>query len=264
MMKLEKVYNFSYNYLLSHAPKEVDEKKIKNFISNCDLKEKTIAGVYELLLSALQDYQMLPNVIKFNDPKRKALIKKILHNYDLKYISKLTPDILVKKFKNEFKLKKWTLWERYANGIISGAKFVGSFKSYKEFTKFIKYFDNCDATREALSCYIGSKIKNLGFSTTCNWIKELGYYNFSKPDTHILDICLTLGLINDKKDIGRCFEAISRIAKSARVTPYCVDKVLWLICTGDFYRYNIKLNIKNSKATFLKALKENIKKGSFN
>ena len=91
----------------------------------------------------------------------------------------------------------------------------------------------------------------MGFAIACNWLKELGYYKYAKPDTHIKDVCLALNLIQNNDDIS-CFEAIIKVANAAGIDAYKVDKVWWLICSGNFYRYNIVLpHPKHRKEQFI-------------
>lgn len=115
-------------------------------------------------------------------------------------------------------------------------------------------FDKSDMTREAFALLIQSKIYNMGFALACNWLKELGYYKYAKPDRHTKDVCKALRLISSDNDI-ECFEAMMKTAQEAGVEAYAVDKVWWLICSGNFYRYEIQLpNPRQRKAKFLELL----------
>ena len=256
-MDLQRVYKFSYNYLLEKALGYITEDRINAFISECDGKNcNSLIDVYELLLAMLQDYNRFPNVIKFYD--RKNEMKRILHNFDLEYIADQTPEKLLSAFKNEFGFEKDKLWLRYTKGVISGAKFMLAFSSFDEFKSIIDYFDENDMTREALALYLPNKIHNMGFAIACNWLKELGYSHFAKPDTHTKDICAALGLSSPQDDIG-CFEAMAKIAREASVKEYTVDKVWWAICSGKFYRDGVELPDAGSsklKRDFILALKK--------
>lgn len=133
-----------------------------------------------------------------------------------------------------------------------------TFKDYNDFKSTFDSFDNNDMTREAFALLLSTKIYNMGFALACDWLKELGYYHYAKPDTHTKDICAALNLSANDDPIG-CFEAMVKIAKSAEVDAYKVDKVWWLICTGNFYRYNVKLPLAGSpklKEKFISALKK--------
>ena len=117
-------------------------------------------------------------------------------------------------------------------------------------------FNKNDMTREAFALFLSRKIFNMGFAIACNWLKELGYYKYAKPDTHTKDVCRSLELLTDDDDI-KCFEAMIKTANEAGVEAYKVDKVWWLICSGNYYRYNIILpNPRQRKERFLNMLKD--------
>ncbi len=255
-MNLKDVYDFSYQYLLNMASGDLTKAQIDEMISCPDVNPEqiTIQSAYELMLSMLQDFSRYSNVINYKSHSEK--IKDILHDYDLSFISTLDPSNLLGRFKKEFEFKKDTMWMRYSKGVVSGAKFLIKFKDHDEFISTLNSFDQSDMTRIAFALYLSSTIDNMGFAVACNWLKELGYSNYAKPDTHTKDICDALGLASKKNDID-CFEAIGKVAREAGVKAYSVDKVWWLICTGNFYRYNIKLPTPaKTKKVFISELQQ--------
>ena len=69
-------------------------------------------------------------------------------------------------------------------------------------------------------------------------MKELGYLNYPKPDVHIVKIFSELGFsesnpLNVYKAIIKMYEDCREI--DSKVTPYKIDKVLWLISSGEYY-----------------------------
>lgn len=255
-MDLKCVYDFSYQYLVQMVNGYLTKAQVDEMISCPDVKPQqiTIQSAYELMLSMLQDFSRYSNVINYKSHSEK--IKTILNNYDLGYVSTLDPSNLLDKFQKEFKFKKDAMWMRYSKGVVSGAKFMNKFKDTNEFISTLNSFDISDMTRIAFALYLSNVIDNMGFAVACNWLKELGYSNYAKPDTHTKDICDALGLASKKNDID-CFEAIGKVAREAGVKAYTVDKVWWLICTGNFYRYNIKLPTPaKTKKVFISELQQ--------
>ena len=59
--------------------------------------------MYERFIGSAQNYQMMPNVIKFYE--RKQEIKKILHDYDLNIISGMAEDSLYQLFREKFNVQ---------------------------------------------------------------------------------------------------------------------------------------------------------------
>jgi hypothetical protein len=85
--------------------------------------------------------------------------------------------------------------------------------------------------------YLGGsfRIYGLGFPLACDFLKELGYRNFAKPDVHIRDIFTALALCPPKANNYQIFKAIVRVAHNCSRTPYDIDKLFWLVGSGFFY-----------------------------
>jgi len=91
-----------------------------------------------------------------------------------------------------------------------------------------------DRARPALPMLIALEIEGVGFPLACDFLKENGYRNFAKPDVHIKDIFTRLGLARSRNDY-EVFSSVVRVALNVGETPYCVDKLFWLIGSGNFY-----------------------------
>ena len=107
-----------------------------------------------------------------------------------------------------------------------------SFKDASDFDEFVKRFNYNTSSRIALPLLV-----------------------------HMIDVFHGIGLC--EKDPISVFETIERIATDCRtvddsVTPYKVDKVFWLICSGNFYKEN--LSIKRHKAALIELLKNEMTK----
>ena len=223
---------------------------------------KTLADVYERFIGSAQNYQMMPNVIKFYE--RKQEIKKILHDYDLKTISGMAEDSLYQLFREKFNVQtkdsKRNAWWKWTGAVIDSARFINEFQTLNEFTEFVNNkYDNNDS-RKVLALGIAKRIKGMGFTLVCDALKELGFSKFSKPDVHIREVFSSIGLCNN--DEFTVCEVIEQIAEDCKtvypdITPYKVDKVFWLICSGKFYRE--KINIKSHKDELIKKLKSSLK-----
>jgi hypothetical protein len=70
-------------------------------------------------------------------------------------------------------------------------------------------------------------------------LKELGYVNYVKPDGHIKDIAGLLKLSSEKDSDEKIAETLEEVAiKGSLMKPYQLDKFLFLIGSGNFYRHN--------------------------
>ena len=124
-----------------------------------------------------------------------------------------------------------SIWPKYCQTILSAAAFLSQFEDASEFHKWVEFFDQDDRKRVSLPLLLGWEIDGVGFALACDFLKEMGYENFGKPDMHLKDIFKKLELSATKHDRD-VFKAIIRIARNNGTTPYYVDKVFWLIGSG--------------------------------
>lgn len=81
------------------------------------------------------------------------------------------------------------------------------------------------------------ELSGLGFVLCCDFLKELGYHDYCKPDGHMIEVFNKTGLCKDNAyDVFKC---IVKAAREENMTPYKLDKIVWLICSGLYYKDNI-------------------------
>ena len=61
--------------------------------------------------------------------------------------------------------------------------------------------------------------------------------DYGKPDIHVIDIFVGIGLCESKPSPYHVQKIISQIASAAGVSSYNVDKLFWLIGSGKFYNH---------------------------
>ena len=128
-----------------------------------------------------------------------------------------------------------SIWPHYCQTILSAAQFMVQFPTVDDFYQWVDFFDHDDRARAALPLLLDREIDGFGFALACDFLKELGYINFAKPDVHLRDIFVGLKLCSEKADDYEVFKAVVRVAKNAGVTPYNADKLFWLVGSGYFY-----------------------------
>ncbi len=128
-----------------------------------------------------------------------------------------------------------SIWPHFCQTILSAAEFIEQFESENDFFNWVDFFDKDDRSRASLPMLLDHEIEGFGFALSCDFLKELGYVNFPKPDVHLRDIFTALELCPARVDDYQLFKAIIRVANNANVTPYAADKVFWLIGSGNFY-----------------------------
>lgn len=112
---------------------------------------------------------------------------------------------------------------------------MSNFKDIDDFKGSVGQFDYNRSTRMALPLLISTKINGIEFALVCDYLKELGYLNYPKPDVHLIEVFSQLGL--SEPDQVAVFEAIVEMADvckeiDADVIPY---KIIWLIYYSRFY-----------------------------
>ena len=213
-------------------------------------------------MESLKNKQSMPNSI--GDINK---LKKFVLNFNPKKVNKIYGNewkALFKKIKDSYTppgpmniKNERSYWVVYVKGILSSAKFLSNFNSVKEFDKFAKSFFRNEFIIAALPMLLEKEIFGFGFPLACDFLKELGYVQYGKPDVHIKDIFYELGLVNSRDDY-EVFKTIVKIGFLANRDPVIVDKVFWLIGSGNFYKSNIKIG--RQKSEFIKTIKAKLKK----
>jgi len=237
------------------------------------------------LSSSLQNSGMMHNSIRFNESdERRTTIKEALLDFDGKkalerysewqeLYNALTnggklDEGLQKHLRDEKrneerarkkgekyvkKERKETNFEKYSKGLYDGLEFL-----YREGGN--KLIDGlCEAPTDdyplkkkiANLKAIQKRIHGLGFALTCDWIKECGAEWLAKPDVHIKTVIEALNGGKEPSD-EKTVEMVYALAEEIGTTAYKLDKVIWLICTGNFYLSRDKIN----RDTILKLINE--------
>jgi hypothetical protein len=219
---------------------------------------KRLPGIYEHMLESAQNANMVSGVIKGGIEKISNL-RPVLCKFEPRRISERYTsaeellDEIVEKLKPKGKIRRASnsIWPKFCRTALEAAVFLAKFQSAESFYEWAHEFDCDPRARAALPLIIASRVKGLGFALACDFIKELGFENYGKPDVQLINIFVGLGL-SDDKDPYKVFCDIARVAKHAgrKATPYAVDKVFWLIGSGKFYKDNFQ--VKRGKEQFIK------------
>lgn len=226
--------------------------------------------IYKALLESAQNVQMSPNVIGKAISGRKGDIdplsvilfgfdpKKTCERYRSYSAEKLFADISPQLIYPPAAGRN-TLWLRFCKTIISSSVFMSQFNSYIEFYEFVDNYYHDDRMRPFLPMLLSYEIDGLGFALSCDFLKEMGYVKFGKPDTHVKDVFVALGLLgtvakNSSKADYLSLRILESIAMANNTTAYAVDKLLWLIGSGNFYLE--KLEMPSRKDEFIQHMKQ--------
>ena len=155
------------------------------------------------------------------------------------------------------KTSKRNTWVHFTKGAIDGAILLSHFKDVFEFNEFVLKYTQSGRHIELIE-YVSKNIHWYGFALSCDFLKELGYSDFIKPDTHINTIFHGLGLSKTKDDRS-VFRAAIEYSKSINEVPYRVDKLFWLIGSGDFYLTQHLRNVNTDKFKFINDTRAKLK-----
>jgi hypothetical protein len=261
----QEIYKKAVEFLLSFD--SVTKDDLNEHLKSEFEKPNDIKIIYWRLCESAQNKQMSSKVIG------QAIggvdkLSKVLSDFNSKQVAidyaktdklKLL-DKIIKELKphGQIRTTNKSLWPQFCQSVIDSAHFLKEFEKAEDFYDWADFFANDSRAKPALPLMISIEITGIGFPLACDFLKELGYVQYGKPDVHLKDIFRALEIIDPleksttKQDYST-LKAIDRIAKANNVTPYAIDKVFWLIGSGNFYMTN--KNIGRQKKEFIKMIK---------
>jgi thermostable 8-oxoguanine DNA glycosylase len=237
-------YALAKEFLLrSGVERGITSELIEKYLYLSKPRPSTLAGLYERILESAQSANMKAGVIGGSiggvgnlgrvlcdfQPSR------VLEKYQADWEEVLDDVVAQLKPRGSIRRTPRSIWPRYCRTILSSAKFLSQFESANDFYDWVDFFDKDERARAALPMLLDQEIEGFGFALACDFVMGLGYENFCKPDVHIKEIVQELGLCPWGTSDYEVFKAVARVARNVGVTPYNVDKLFWLIGSGNFY-----------------------------
>jgi len=256
--KLKKVYDEAYNFLKNKVDESILKKQLAYYHN---YKPSSIKDVFKQMVSSLKNKQGYVNFIADISQMDSILLgfepKKVFEKFDNNWKK------LFIKFKEKFGQNyrmdidnKRNAWVMYSRGVLSCSKFLSNFNSIKEFDDFVKSFFHNEFTIASLPMLLEKEIFGFGFPLACDFLKELGYVQYGKPDVHLKEIFMELNLIESDTDY-EVFKKIVKVSLLVKQDPVIVDKIFWLIGSGNFHESNIKIG--RQKSEFIAYIKDKLK-----
>jgi len=239
---MQHIYAVAIDLLKETSP--VSEDELKRYF-DIERTYKTINEILCRLLGSLQNKNMQANVIGFYSPQRTSVFNKIFFDYDAKSILTAYPtdEVLFNRFEQSFtignKESKNNSFRVYAKAVLSACAFMERFDNADDFTKFVEVFSYNELSSVALPMVLAREIYGLGFALACDWLKELGFNEYPKPDIHIIEIFHALGLCAN--DDYSAYKAVVEMAEATGDTPFNVDRAFWLIASGRYFLHDKKV-----------------------
>jgi hypothetical protein len=238
-------YNKAKEYLLSFET--VTDEMLEAHINEWKhRKPKSMPELFKAFLEHAKNRQGMPNTIgEIN--KLSSVLYKFDHisvNKEYDNWESLFDAIKGSGYKppgRMVKLNKKSHWVIYCKAVISIAEFLSAYETIEEFEKFVSGFLTNEQSKLALPLLLAEEIFGFGFALACDFLKENVSPQFIKPDTHIKDIahCLSITASNNNYKI---FKDVEAYCLRIGMLPYAVDKIFWLVGSGNFYLFGIKVN----------------------
>ena len=196
--------------------------------------------------SVLYDFDHI-KVLKYGDETAlyNAFLQKIPDNGKISRDKRASNQNLTEEEKKTILARK-TNWQKYAKGLFEGAKLLKEKSSLID--ELIKHNNSNSFDKKELSNLLNNiKIFGLGMALRCDWLKECGCTWLIKPDVHIKTVyhamvekekgtTIDYSKIKDWDVIEYYFKWAQELKQHGKnVTAYQLDKMIWLICTGEFY-----------------------------
>ena len=242
----KRAYNLAFEYLLK-TDRRVTLEIIKKHLTTPP-RPNDIRIIFRRVIMSAKNGGMKPNVI--GKDKDIDNLKEILCGYNPSTIiqyyhgnsQELLDCFIIEKAKmgRTISTTPRSIWRSYCRSIIEGAYFLNRFSTPQEFHDFVSIFHDNPVALPALPLLLAEEIHGFGFALACDFLKEIGYQNFSKPDTYLKEILPKLELSKNCDDLV-VFRAVTRIAANAATTAFAVDKLFWLIGSGKFYLSDLEI-----------------------
>ncbi|MES2805673.1 MAG: hypothetical protein V4652_08925 [Bacteroidota bacterium] len=269
-MTNKELYEFAYNFLLEKDG--VTESLIKKHFEPEYNKPDNLNVIFQRLCETAQNKQMSTKVIGGSIGGIGNLCK-VLYKFDPKQVSenfkktdseKLLNTIISElKPNGQIRRTSRSIWPLFCQSVIDSAHFLSEFENAESFYNWAEFFANDEKSKPALPMLISIEISGIGFPLACDFLKEIGFLNFGKPDVHLKEIFKELSLIdpNEKSTIKQDYQTLKLIDKIAidnNITAFEVDKIFWLIGSGNFYLTNF--NIGRNRNEFINQAKKHFTK----
>lgn len=249
MIDSVKAYQAGRVFLLrelgNHLSSNDAEKVLSHYLNVMDASNapRPIETIYFRMLSSAQNANMMANVIGGSIGGIENLGSATFAFDPRKVLARFGTDheLLFSHIRNTLKPTgkllggNRSLWPRYCRTAISAAAFLCQFKDGEDFFDWANHFYRDPRSMPALPLVISQEVFGFGYPLACDFLKDLGFTGYGKPDVHIKRIFVGLGLAEGGVSDYGLQKLIARIAADNGVPAYTVDKLFWLIGSGKYY-----------------------------
>lgn len=234
-----RVYDEAVEYLLEFEG--VDRELLERQLDPSGREAESIPDLYEGMLLAVQNRQGMPNsigavsdlegVLYGFDPERvlaeydswREFFRRVERSEDVSPPGRFVID------------NANSHWVQFSKSVLSAAEFLVDFDSVAEFDDFVTDTSGDGGSGLlAVPQTLGEEVHGLGFATAANFLKDNGYPEFVKPDVHVRELFVGIGVSDPDADDEEVFEDVVAFAEALDVVPYEVDRLFWTVGSGRF------------------------------
>jgi hypothetical protein len=259
------IFEEGKKYLLCFS--EINKKILNNQLRFPEENKPTTKNqLFKKMMHHAKNRRQMPNVI--GDVERLENIlygfdsNKVLERYNNweKIFDRIARDENFDTPREMKKDSKHNSWVIFCKSIISIAQFLHNFDDIYAFNDYVNQFLGTEDGRGRLELplILKKNIFGYGFALACDFIKENISPEFIKPDRHIKDIFIGIGLSRKDSSDFQIFCDVIKYSNSIKEIPYTVDKLFWLIGSGNFHRSGITIDTDKNK--FIEHIKKNVRK----
>lgn len=240
-MNKKNLFEFGKEYLLRRQ--EITDEVLNHYLTlwQCR-KPKTFNELCHNMIDHAQNRQGMPNSIGDTNNLSKILFdfnpEKIKQRYD--DWKALFETIEKSEYTPPGKMQidnSHNYWVIFTKSIISIANYLSRFRTFDNYKKYVETFisENLDI-RLAFPLILKEEIFGYKFALACDFTKENVSPKFIKPDTHIKDIFVGVGLCEKDDNDYNIFRKVVDYCIEINEVPYAVDRLFWLIGSGKLFK----------------------------
>lgn len=225
-IEIEKIWKISKEILLD----SLKDKPYKKYLEPQPIENSSINSIVYRMLFHAQNNRKKKNAIKFEEYKEQY--KKVLKQFNPKELSKMTENDIKQLLEKNIKFyPKGQFGKDYARVIKEVSKFLSPFDDANDFINFCEFINS-----KVDKKYLPKMIQDIhwyGNALSRDFLKELGFDCYAKPDVHVKDFISNV--FNCKNEDLDVLEKINEISEISKEKIYFIDKLIYLSCTHDFY-----------------------------
>lgn len=236
---------FCLKYLKQQLPADQAQNMIDEHLNLADGSQDvcSLDELYYCLLFSAQNVQGKPNQIGGSIQGLDNLAK-ITGDFDPHWVVKHYADAdavfkaVLKKLKPSGVVNPGSLgvWPKYCRSLYTAAHFFARFRDGFDFYEWANRMYGDLRSQDALPMLIERDVFGVGYALACDFLKEKGFLDYGKPDTHVIDILNHVGLCHEGMPATAYQDELRAIALANQTSAYAVDKLIWLIGSSKFYK----------------------------